>query len=431
MPTIETTNKMLREGDLVHQRYQLEQKLGDNRSRQTWLVKDINSNFQQRYILKLLAFGGEIQWQDLKLFEREAQILKDLNHPRIPKYRDYFSIDDRNLWFVLVQEYIGGASLKDLLERGKKFSLAEIERIATEVLEILTHLHQLSPPVIHRDIKPSNLMWGEDERIYLVDFGAVQDKAIAEGVSFTVVGTYGYTPIEQFGGRTVPASDLYALGATLIHLLTGVSPADLPQRQMRLQFRELVTIDSYLVKWLEVMISPSVEERFQTAAEAMKVLKDKALPQNIHSQETLDKNTSGCGWLNRSVPIPHEIRGWNWGAFLVPSLWCIGNQVWIGLLCWLPSLFWGTFFALRFFFPDINYLFFSSAYGILSFLFSATFAIAFGLKGNQWAWQCRDWRSVRQFRKYQKTWSIAGCFLVFPLNSWLINAIFAVLSSIF
>lgn len=74
---------------------------------------------------------------------------------------------------------------------------------------------------MHRDIKPSNLIWGEDQHVYLVDFGAVQAQAAVTGVTFTVVGTSGYAPLEQFWGRAVAASDLYALGATLIHLLTG------------------------------------------------------------------------------------------------------------------------------------------------------------------------------------------------------------------
>jgi Serine/threonine protein kinase len=93
-------------------------------------------------------------------------------------------------------------------------------------------LHELSPPVLHRDIKPSNLILDDSEQIYLVDFGAVQAQASVTGVTFTVVGTSGYAPLEQFWGRgAVAASDLYALGATLIHLLTNTYPADLPQKK--------------------------------------------------------------------------------------------------------------------------------------------------------------------------------------------------------
>ncbi|MGK7875033.1 MAG: serine/threonine protein kinase [Xenococcaceae cyanobacterium] len=263
---------MLEAGQVIGDRYQLKQKLGPNAGRQTWLAKDLETEPNQLVAVKLLAFGGNVQWDDLKLFEREAQILKQLNHPRIPKYRDYFSIDERTLWFGLVQEYIPGVSLKELLNQGKRFTELEVRQIAKEVLQILTYLHRLYPPVLHRDIKPSNLILGEEQRVYLVDFGAVQDSAASEGATFTVVGTYGYAPMEQFGGRAIPASDLYALGATLIHLLTGIAPADLPTRDLRIQFRDRLTLNSELVNWLERITEPALERRLQTASQALEAL---------------------------------------------------------------------------------------------------------------------------------------------------------------
>ncbi|MHC5719011.1 MAG: serine/threonine protein kinase, partial [Nostoc sp.] len=210
---------MLQPEQILQDRYQIQRQLGNNGIRQTWLAKDLQASDGENstVVVKLLAFGGTVQWDDLKLFEREAQILKQLNHPRIPQYIDYFCIDDRTLWFALIQEYIPGESLKEKLAVGKRFTEKRARKIAVEILNILTYLHELNPGVLHRDIKPSNLIWGEDNRIYLVDFGAVQDKAAREGVTFTVVGTYGYAPMEQFGGRAVAASDLYALGATLFH----------------------------------------------------------------------------------------------------------------------------------------------------------------------------------------------------------------------
>jgi serine/threonine protein kinase len=231
---------MLQADQILNQRYQLQRELGNNGIRQTWLATDLQANEESAslVVVKLLAFGGTVQWDDLKLFEREAQILKQLNHPRIPRYLDYFCIDDRTLWFGLVQEYIPGESLKEKLNCRNKFSEKQAKKIAVEVLKILIYLHGLNPGVLHRDIKPSNLIWGEDNHIYLVDFGAVQDKAAKEGVTFTVVGTYGYAPMEQFGGRAVPASDIYALGTTLVHLLTGVPPAELPQQDLKLQFTD-------------------------------------------------------------------------------------------------------------------------------------------------------------------------------------------------
>ncbi|HEY9297415.1 MAG TPA: serine/threonine protein kinase, partial [Phormidium sp.] len=110
-------------------------------------------------------------------------------------------------------------------------------------------------------------------QVYLVDFGAVQAQAAVTGVTFTVVGTSGYAPLEQFWGRAVEASDLYALGATLIHLLTGVTPADLPQKDSRIQFSDRVSVSPSLVSWIEKMTEIGLEKRFSEAREALAALK--------------------------------------------------------------------------------------------------------------------------------------------------------------
>ncbi len=263
---------MLEANQIFQQRYQLKQKLAQNAGRQTWLAEDISIQPAETVILKFLAFGEHFQWQDLKLFEREADILKQLSHPRIPKYRDYFAIEDNHNWFALVEEYIPGTSLKQLIEIKQRFTEEELRKIATDVLEILCYLHTLNPLVIHRDIKPSNLIIGEDKRVYLIDFGAVQDSAAAQGATFTVVGTYGYAPIEQFGGRTVPASDLYALGATLIHLATGRIPADLPQTKTGIQFQDKVSLSNDFIAWIQKLTEIYVEDRFSSASEALPCL---------------------------------------------------------------------------------------------------------------------------------------------------------------
>jgi serine/threonine protein kinase len=266
---------MLQAQQVLQERYQLQQQLGRTAAgRQTWLAKDLQSN--ERVTLKLLAFAPQMQWEELKLFEREAQVLQALDHPRIPRYRDYFSLDQQTgagiPWFGLVQDYIPGFSLQELLEQGKRCTQKQVRGIATDVLNILIYLHELSPPVLHRDIKPSNLIWGQDKEIYLVDFGAVQAQAAVTGVTFTVVGTSGYAPLEQFWGRAVAASDLYALGATLIHLLTGTSPADLPQKDSRIQFSDKVSLNPHFVGWIEKMTEISIEKRYSTARQALDAL---------------------------------------------------------------------------------------------------------------------------------------------------------------
>ncbi|HBB36270.1 MAG TPA: serine/threonine protein kinase [Cyanobacteria bacterium UBA8803] len=267
---------MLQTEQVLQQRYQLAKQLGNNAGRQTWLARDLNFFPAEPVIVKLLAFSPQMQWEEFKLFEREASVLKQLNHPRIPKYRDYFSVDKQTgeglCWFGLVQNYIPGQSLQQLLESGERFTETQVRLIATQVLEILIYLHGLNHPLLHRDIKPSNLLIGQDQQVYLVDFGAVQNSAAVEGVTFTVVGTTGYAPLEQFWGQAVAASDLYALGATLIHLLTGIAPANLPQRNLRIQFKDQVSINPHLVSWIEAITEPDLNLRLNTASQALEAL---------------------------------------------------------------------------------------------------------------------------------------------------------------
>ncbi len=300
----------LQSQEIINHRYQLERQLGQNAGRETWLAKDLEQE-NQLVVVKLLAFGGNVQWEDLKLFEREANVLKQLNHPKIPKYRDYFSIDDRSLWFGLVQEYIQGDSLREYIAKGYKFTESQVKQIAIAILEILIYLHELSPQVLHRDIKPSNLiLFGSIEEslnIYLVDFGAVQDKASAEGKSFTVVGTYGYAPMEQYGGRAVAASDLYALGATLIHLLTGISPADLPQDdEAKIVFRDRTSANDHLVKWIQKLVEPTVKKRYPSSRIALEHL---TMPQDVISaikRDSLTKKQAALPSLPRKIYPPND-----------------------------------------------------------------------------------------------------------------------------
>ncbi|MEH1910055.1 MAG: serine/threonine-protein kinase [Nostoc sp.] len=392
---------MLQPEQILQDRYQIQRQLGNNGIRQTWQALDLQASDDENstVVVKLLAFGGTVQWDDLKLFEREAQILKQLNHPRIPRYIDYFCIDDRTLWFGLIQEYIPGESLKEKLAVGKRFTEKRARKIAVEVLNILTYLHELNPGVLHRDIKPSNLIWGEDNRIYLVDFGAVQDKAAREGVTFTVVGTYGYAPMEQFGGRAVAASDLYALGATLIHLLTGTSPSDLPQQDLRLQFTDRVNLSPSFVSWLQKLIEPAPENRFTSASQALNALKSGLSVKSVNENQLREIiNNSGCGINNHNETVPEEILGWNWGAFLMPWLWMWPNQVWYGMFCFIPNVWW-------------------------------LMAIALGAKGNEWAWKSRRWRSIEQFKAHQRGWAIAGILIGAPISIMLWVRAIALLKS--
>ena len=264
------------EGDRFSSRYEIQQQLGKRAGRRTLLARDLET--QDLVVIKLLSFGNDFEWDDLKLFEREAETLKALNHPAIPRYLDFFELNSLNTkGFALVQTYIEATSLEEQLKAGRTFSEADIKPLAKALLEILIYLHSRQPPVIHRDIKPSNILLTNRSgnsvgQVYLVDFGSVQTLAAREGGTITVVGTYGYMPPEQFGGRAVPASDVYSLGATLIYLATGRHPADLPQTDLRIQFEQAVNLTPELSSWLKRMIEPSLDRRLASAVEALQAM---------------------------------------------------------------------------------------------------------------------------------------------------------------
>ncbi|MEA5516124.1 serine/threonine-protein kinase [Nodularia sp. UHCC 0506] len=269
------------EGDSFASRYEVQQLLGKKSGRRSLLARDQVTG--ELVVIKLLSFNSDFEWDDLKLFEREAKTLKSLSHPAIPRYLDYFDVNSPNIkGFALVQSYISAQTLEQYLQTGRTFTEAEVKQVATALLEILIYLHGLHPPVIHRDLKPSNILLGERSgnsvgQVYLVDFGSVQTVLAAEAGTRTVVGTYGYMPPEQFGARTVPASDLYSLGATLIYLITGNHPADLPQKDFRIQFEQVAHLSPGLTRWLQWMTEPSLERRPSSAAAALKALNESEL----------------------------------------------------------------------------------------------------------------------------------------------------------
>ena len=250
------------------QRYKIRARLSQKPGRRTFVAIDLQT--ETTVIVKLLLFDVEFTWENLRLFERESVALQSLEHPAIPKYLDFIDIEtDLGKGFLLVQTYIDAKSLQDWIAAGRTFSEADLHYIACEALDILDYLHNRKPVVIHRDIKPSNLLLTERTgnnpgQLYLVDFGGIQ--APQQGSTITIVGTYGYMPLEQFGGRAVPASDLYSLGATLVYLATGQHPANLPQKDMRLQFACSANCSPEFICWLEWLIEPDIAKRPPTAA---------------------------------------------------------------------------------------------------------------------------------------------------------------------
>lgn len=319
-------------------RYQLQQQLGKRVGRQTVLAIDRHTN--QPVVIKLLFLGQDFAWQDLKLFEREAKTLQQLDHPAIPRYLDYLDLDlPHRKGFALVQSYVSGKTLEQHLRAGRSFSEAEVRELAKSLLDILSYLHEQTPPVIHRDIKPSNIILGDRSgnsvgQVYLVDFGSVQHLAAHAGGTITVVGTYGYMPPEQFGGRTTPASDLFGLGAMLIYLITGRHPNELPQQDCRIQFRAAASLNPDFADWLEQMTEPSLDRRFSSAPAALQALENpqprkqrrKSLIKRPPRTEIALNQSADC--LEAILPPP----GISWSSI---ALLCFSIPLWV----WVAILF--------------------------------------------------------------------------------------------
>ena len=262
-------------GDIIAQRYRILDMLGQGGVGTTYAAQEQKNG--QKVALKAMSLRRMVDWKKMELFEREARILAQLNHPGIPRYLDYFQVDtpdDRS--FYIAQQLAPGKSLAVLIEAGWHPDEAQVKQLAIHILTILIYLHQLTPPVIHRDIKPQNIILNPEEQVFLVDFGAVQDtyhQTVTGGS--TIIGTYGYMAPEQFRGQAELCTDLYGLGATLLFLLTRQSPADLPQRQLKINFRPHVRISKQFADWLEKMLEPIIEDRFSSASEALAVLEGK------------------------------------------------------------------------------------------------------------------------------------------------------------
>ncbi|MEG4021667.1 serine/threonine-protein kinase [Microcoleus sp. S13C4] len=274
---------------IIAERYRILGKLGQGGVGITYAAVDLNSN--QKVALKALSLRLTTEWKKVELFEREAKTLSGLNHPGIPRYIDYFQVDtSQDRCFYIAQQLAPGKSLAQLIENGWKPNESQVRHIASQLLEILVYLQSLLPATIHRDIKPQNIILQKNGRVFLVDFGAVQNTYhhTVTGGS-TVVGTYGYMAPEQFRGKAVLSTDLYGLGTTLLFLLTQKFPSDLPRHKLKVQFRDRVSISPEFADWLEKIIEPASEDRFDSAKDALSALRGEQ-PSGINPEKMFKRS---------------------------------------------------------------------------------------------------------------------------------------------
>lgn len=213
------------------------------------------------------SLSGPDAEKAIELFRREADVLASLKGlPGVPLLVDAFEErDDGDVRLFTVHQWIPGRTLAQELAEGKRFGADEAIGIGRAVAAILAALHRREPPVVHRDVKPSNVLLVEGGGVALLDFGAVRDVALTPLDGSTVVGTYGYMPPEQYEGHALPASDVYALGVTLLEAVTGFAPTKMPRTAGRIDVGA-AGCPQRLAPALACMTEPLIERRLTDGA---------------------------------------------------------------------------------------------------------------------------------------------------------------------
>jgi serine/threonine protein kinase len=252
-------------------RYKLLAPLGRGAFGHTFLALDQPSS--RTVAVKLLDPRGAADWKAFELFEREASVLRSLRHQAIPEVFELLREESGDGFALfLAMEYVEGLSVDRIIDERRQLEPQETLQLFLEMLNVLDYLHGRSPPVLHRDIKPSNIIVRPNGLPALVDFGSVKSVLVPEDSGSTVAGTYGYMPYEQYMGQATPASDLYALAATFLHLLTGRPPRDFMNAEGRIEAPQALPGDPRLGPVIVRCLKPSPAERFPTAQAARNAL---------------------------------------------------------------------------------------------------------------------------------------------------------------
>jgi serine/threonine protein kinase len=270
-------------GTLLQQRYRVTKVLGQGGFGRTYLAQDTGC-FDEMCVLKEFSpndRGRDALKKSKELFQREAQVLYQIDHPQIPKFRANFE-EERRLF--LVQEYAEGKTvaktLSDRLKNSSTFTEAEAVEFLQNMLPVLTHIHNMG--IIHRDISPDNVIFRDRDRLpVLIDFGVVKAGVTQLEVSTqihqgTTVGKAGYAPGEQLQtGEAYANSDLYALAVTVVVMMTGRKPESLIDKStMTWKWHQWVpTLTPWFAKILNRMLSRAPNNRYQSATEVAQALR--------------------------------------------------------------------------------------------------------------------------------------------------------------
>ena len=304
-------------------------------------------------ILKVLKEELINDSKALALFQQEAKVLQQLNHPGIPQTEGYFPYQTRNnlILHCLVMEKIAGPNLEQWLKQQQNRPISEAQAIVwlKQLLEILDLVH--NQQYLHRDIKPSNIMIRPDGQLVLIDFGTAREITrtyLANSGGMTAISSSGYSPPEQMRGQAIPSSDFFALGRTFVFLLTGFPPEQLYDPHLDiLQWRQHGNhVSPLLLDFIDWLISTEVSKRPSNAEEISRRLA--AIEHQLTENTSATVNIGGVGKTeiinkpttnNTVIPPerqPEKLPLLSWFAALIVSLL---------LLWWVSLAFRNTKFA--------------------------------------------------------------------------------------
>ncbi|MDC7280698.1 protein kinase [Butyrivibrio fibrisolvens] len=260
---------MLEIGSVIDKKYKILNKIGQGGMSVVYLAMNERANKQWaiKEIRKDAAAASEINMASIKT---ETEMLKNLSHPNLPSIVDIIDHEDS---ILIVMDYVEGNTLsKAVNELGPQPQEYVIEW-AKQLCDVLGYLHSQNPPIIYRDLKPGNIMLKPDGTIVLIDFGTAREYKVDNIEDTTCLGTRGYAAPEQFGGRgqTDARTDIYCLGTTIYHLVTGKNPSEPPY-----EIRNIRYWDESLSKGLEQIVAKCTqldpEKRYQSCNEVLYAL---------------------------------------------------------------------------------------------------------------------------------------------------------------
>nr|WP_066383574.1 MULTISPECIES: serine/threonine-protein kinase [unclassified Anabaena] len=309
---------------LLNQRYHLLRLIGHGGFGITFLAVDEHLPSKPRCVIKQFSFPvqyGRSYHQAVRLFRQEAVRLNELQHPQIPKLLGFFEQEHR---LYLVEEWISGQTLQEELQQNGVFNAQNIEQLLKQLLPVLQFIHDKQ--IIHRDIKPANIIRSSSTGdLVLIDFGvAKQITATALLHTGTTIGSPEYMAPEQTRGKALPASDLYSLGVTCIHLLTEISPFDLfDVTSDRWVWRDYLlpgnTISPQLGDILDKLLQNPISQRYKSATEVLQALNS--------CPPTLQQQPVNTLYSQAGVDY-HQLRD-----FLAAKKWQLADQETWAVMC--------------------------------------------------------------------------------------------------